>query len=188
MSTEGGHGFTRTTAGRIVIRLDDVERGLLRTLTDQLIELIEVPEAAEQDDPLASMVGIDADAVRPQDPALLRLLPDAYPDDSSASDDFRRFTERGLRAAKTEAARTVAQTLERSGVKVTLTAGEAAAWLSALNDIRLALGARLGIDTDGWRPDPRADDGLGHVYDWLTFVQDSLVNALMPSTGFGAEQ
>jgi len=188
MADEGGHGFTRTTTGRIVIRLDTVERGLLRTLTNQLIEFLEPTSDAAGEDPLAALVGIDTDAPRPTDPALLRLLPDAYPDDPVASDDFRRFTERGLREAKVQSARTLLETLERSGVKVTLSADEAGAWLSALNDIRLALGVRLGIEVDGWRPDQDGDDGLAHVYDWLTFVQDSLVLALMPSSAFGDTQ
>ncbi|MGH2900127.1 MAG: DUF2017 family protein, partial [Solirubrobacteraceae bacterium] len=30
------------------------------------------------------------------DPALLRLLPDAYPEDAEASAEFRRFTTDGL--------------------------------------------------------------------------------------------
>jgi hypothetical protein len=87
-----------------------------------------------------------------------------------------------LREAKVQAARTLAASLERSGTKVTLTADEASAWLSALNDIRLALGVRLGIVVDGWQPDDAGDEGLAHVYDWLTFVQDSLVTALMPAS------
>lgn len=181
MAGEGGYGFTRTATGRIVIRLDDVERGLLRALVAQLMEFVGPVEGAGDADPLAALVGIDPTAERPADPALLRLLPDAYPDDPEASEEFRRFTERGLREAKSQAARTLAATLERSGTKVTLTADEAAAWLSALNDIRLALGVRLGIVADGWRPDDAGDDGLAHVYDWLTFVQDSLVTALMPA-------
>ena len=46
---------------------------------------------------------IDPDAERPDDPALARLLPDAYADDDEASAEFRRFTERTLRETKMRA-------------------------------------------------------------------------------------
>lgn len=171
-------GFERTSSGRLVIRLAEVERGLLRMLVGQMLDFVAPSEADPDADPLAAAVGIDTEAQRPRDPALLRLLPDAYPDDPEASDDFRRFTERSLRDAKAANAGTVLATLERSGAKVTITGAEAQAWLLALNDVRLALGVRLGIEDDGTMLERAEDDGLAGVYDWLTFVQGTLIEAL----------
>ena len=55
------------------------------------------------------------------------------------------------------------------------------AWLLTLTDLRLALAARLEIVDDDWeRPeddDPRAAN-FG-VYDWLTYLQESLVQSLI---------
>ncbi len=178
------HGFRRTATGRIVLRVDVVEKGLLTTLLDQLMEFV-APEIADDEDPLVQLVGLDPDAERPEDPALARLFPDAYLDDADAAAEFRRFTERDLRETKVAHAQTALETLRRSGEKVTLSADEAAAWLGALNDVRLALGTRLGITEEGMAElaslpddDPRA--ATFHVYDWLTYLQESLVHAIMP--------
>jgi hypothetical protein len=178
------HGFRRTATGRIVLRVDVVEKGLLTTLLAQLVDFV-TPEVAEDEDPLVAIVGLDPDAERPDDPALARLFPDAYLDDAEASGEFRRFTERTLRESKVAHASTALETLRRSGEKVTLSADEAAAWLGALNDVRLALGTRLGVTEEGMADlaalpddDPRA--ATFHVYDWLTYLQESLVHAVMP--------
>lgn len=178
-------GFTRSLTGRIVLRVDVVERGLLRSLLEQLIEFVAPEEIDPDADPLAALIGIDVDAHRPDDPALARLFPDAYADDPQASQDFRRYTERGLREAKVAAATTALQTLDASGEKVTLTPDQAKAWLTALTDIRLALGARLELTEDSHdelanlpEDDPRS--GTFHVYDWLTYLAETLVRCLMP--------
>lgn len=178
------HGFRRTATGRIVLRVDVVEKGLLTTLLEQLMEFVS-PEVADDEDPLVQIVGLDPDAERPEDPALARLFPDAYLDDVDAAAEFRRFTERSLREAKVAHATTALETLRRSGEKVTLSGDEAAAWLGALNDVRLALGTRLGITEEGMAElaelpddDPRA--ATFHVYDWLTYLQETLVRAVMP--------
>lgn len=178
------HGFRRTATGRIVLRVDAVEKGLLVTLLEQLAEFV-APEVADDEDPLVAMVGLDPDAVRPEDPALARLLPDAYLDDDAAAAEFRRFTERSLRETKLAHAQTALETLRRSGEKVTLSGDEAGAWLGALNDVRLALGTRLGVTEEGMEElaslpddDPRAP--TFHIYDWLTYLQETLVRAMMP--------
>jgi hypothetical protein len=86
-----------------------------------------------------------------------------------------------LRDLKIANAHTSLETLARAGHKVTLSAAEAQAWLLTLTDLRLALAARLEIVDDDWqRPeddDPQAPN-FG-VYDWLTYLQESLVQALI---------
>ncbi|MFN8199821.1 MAG: DUF2017 family protein, partial [Nakamurella multipartita] len=60
----------------------------------------------------------------------------------------------------------------------------AAAWSSALNDVRLALGVRLQITEDD-SPPPGVDDpdspqaAMYATYRWLSAVQDSLVSAML---------
>ena len=132
---------------------------------------------------LAEALGLTEDAALPDDPALARLLPDAYVDDPDASSEFRRYTERDLRAGKVAAARTVLDTLPEGGGRISLSQSEAQVWLRALNDIRLALGVRLGITEDIYeemdrikRDDPRYS--VLAVYDWLSGTQESLVHAL----------
>jgi hypothetical protein len=134
-------------------------------------------------DDLARLLGQSGPATPPDDPVLARLLPDAYQDDSDAAGDFRRFTEQELRNGKAAAARTVLATLPEDGGRVRLTEEEAQVWLRALNDVRLALGVRLSITEDFQArvqdldpADPRS--AYMWVYDWLTFLQETLVHAL----------
>lgn len=132
---------------------------------------------------LDALLGLSDSTEPPDDPVLARLLPDAYRDDPEASGEFRRYTERDLRAGKVAAARTVLDTLPPSGGRVRLTEPEGRAWLRALNDVRLALGTRLGV-TEGFDEeagDISADDPRSAyiwVYQWLAYLQDSLITAL----------
>lgn len=184
------HGFRRSFGGRLTLRTDEIERGILADLVGQLLEFV-TPAAqwAEDADPLARLVGIDASAERPEDPALRRLFPDAYADDDEASAEFRRFTERSLREVKMGHARTVAEALERSGDKLVVDDIEAQAWLGTLNDLRLTLGSRLQMDEERAEDLLELDEDdpafvLYQVYDWLTFLQETLVRAL---TGLASE-
>jgi len=130
-----------------------------------------------------AVFGMDGPAAPPEDPVLARLLPDAYGDDPEAAGDFRRYTEQGLRSGKVAAARTVLATLPSDGGRVRLSPGDAEAWLRSLNDVRLALGVLLGI-TEDYEHEPAELDpedpreAYLHVYDWLTFLQETLVRAL----------
>lgn len=169
-------GF-RASGQSVELRLEAAERQVLANLLGQLVDLIEPGSVQEHDDPLARSVGIAAEAARPEDPAVLRLLPDAYRDDEEASGDFRRFTEYSLRREKVDRARTALATIDRADARgrVTMTGAEGRAWLLALNDIRLAMGTRLGITDDAGE-----DADRPVVYDWLTWLQSSLVDALVP--------
>lgn len=113
------------------------------------------------------------------DPAIARLFPSVYPDDADADAEFRRFTESELAARKVRNAETVISTLG-DGTSVQLTALEALDWLQALTDIRLTLAARLGIekDDDVGNFSSEEDYMMRDVYDWLGYVQESLVRAV----------
>jgi hypothetical protein len=174
-------GFRRNRHGQLWMHLQDGERQLVAQLLDQLAALLAPPEPRAPLDPLEELVGIDPAAVRPADPALARLFPDAYTD-PEAADEFRRFTQRDLRTGKLAHLDTVRATLERKD-PTRLSDDEATAWLVVLNDLRLTLGTRLAVSEDGPEPflqldeeDPRRAMYL--VYDWLTYHQDRLVRAL----------
>lgn len=181
------HGFRRAR-GRVVLRLADGEAALLEVMLNQLLDLVVSTEPVD-DDPLATLVGIGTAAAPPDDPALARLLPDAYRDDADAAADFRRYTERELRYAKCGNAETVERTLRRATAArgATLSRAEVSAWLLTLNDLRLVLGTRLDVgedwpsDYERMAPDDPARMAL-EVYDWLTWLQGSLVELLTPGT------
>lgn len=178
------NGFRRTRAG-VQVSLAGPECALLRQVFAELVDLLGEPAIAEPgDDPLERLLGIPSrDRDRPQDPALARLLPDAYADDRQAG-EYRRLTEGDLRAAKVHALRTALGTLPASGgLRAHLTEPVAEAWLSALNDARLTLGVRYEVDEDVAdvlaglpRTDPRVP-GLS-VYLWLGALQETLVAAV----------
>ncbi len=117
------------------------------------------------------------------DSAVDRLLPDAYRDNSEHAAEFRRFTEEELATLKIANALAVSEALSDSdadSVDVELDASGSVAWLRALTDIRLALAARLGIDSEH---EAAASDGgeeelLYAIYDWLGYLQESLVAAV----------
>jgi hypothetical protein len=145
------------------------------------------PAAAGDDQALRAMAAqfsVAEAAELPDDPILARLLPDAYADDAKASGEFRRYTEIGLRSGKIAAAQTVLDTLPVSGGRVRLSAADAQAWLRALNDVRLSLGVVLGVtdDFDDTVRNLPADDPRAAyigVYQWLAYLQESLVEALL---------
>ncbi|MGI8532525.1 MAG: DUF2017 family protein [Geodermatophilaceae bacterium] len=121
------------------------------------------------------------------DPARARLLPDAHRDDPALAAAHRDLTEAGLIADKRADAELVAAQLPVAGGTVELT--DPHPWLRALNDVRLTLGAELAITEDSEPPRQvatEADLRLS-VYFWVTYVQDSLVSALLalPSDGAG---
>lgn len=177
---------TRSLTGRIVVRLDEDEKIVLASLIAQVFDLVHADAPAKSEDPLAELVGtIGVDVETPEDPALARLFPDAYPEDRDASRDFRRYTQESLRELKIAQATTVDATLERSGNKVTLSDAEAFAWLAALNDLRLVLGVRLGVSEENTEEFENPDDPrhqMYSIYAWLSFLQESLIHVIAPQT------
>ena len=128
---------------------------------------------------LASQVVDLLDETPESDPAVARLLPDAYRDDEEAAQEFRRFTERGLTDRKIANARMVIRSLEAGGEVELDTPGQQA-WLRTLSDIRLIIASRLGIETDDdlGRGESEEDLMMRDIYDWLAGVQGSLIEAL----------
>ena len=139
------------------------EAGTLSILASQVIALLEDRGSREAD------------------PAMLRLLPDAYSDDAEATAEFRRFTADDLASRKASNARRIVADLApsagaTSATTVKVDAQAAQAWLRSLTDIRLTIATRLGIETDDDLGS--GDPALRDLYDWLGFVQGSLVDCL----------
>jgi len=178
------------------------EASLLRNLVGQIMTLVEpgasdpqtgdpqtsnpkTSDAGTPDDldALEAMLYPPGAAQTPEDPVLARLLPDAYSDDPEAAGEFRKYTEPALRSAKYEVARQMLDTLPEAGGRIQLSQDEALSWLKALNDVRLALGVRLGVTEEfeeDWaklKPDDPQWTAY-EVYAWLGAVQESLVQAL----------
>lgn len=157
--------FERTDDGTVSAAIERDEALLIQNLASQLTALLREGDGA--------------------DPAVVRLIPDAYPDDPVASAEFRRFTAGGLVERKLANADTVIVTLSDSietGV-LRLDPQQTGAWLRSLTDIRLTLASRLGIESEDQAPS--ADTILQELYDWLGFLQNSLVeavDALAPET------
>ncbi|WP_214106544.1 DUF2017 domain-containing protein [Acrocarpospora catenulata] len=171
-------GFRATKTG-VAIKLDEAEASVLRSLVGLVLGLVE--PGTTGDDPLERALGIGvATPPVPADPVLARLFPSAYEDDKDAG-EFRRYTEASLRDGKRADAVTLLDTA--TGGRVDLTPEQAQAWLRALNDVRLMLGVRLEVTEEVHEEiaamseeDPRYPAFV--TYDWLTYLQDTLVRAL----------
>jgi len=180
-STEG---FKRHGDHSYVAQFADSEKKVLLNLCEQIIELLAERTDHGNDDPLAAMVGITSHDSPPEDDVLHRLLPNAYAD-SVDSSEFRRYTESTLRAKKQAHAIVMRIHLKSSedGI-VDLDHDNANAWLGAINDIRLALGVRLKVESNSHEhleilaPDDPLR-GVHAVYTWLGWLQESLLAALI---------
>ncbi len=176
--------FRSTRDGGARAWLAPNEASLLRNLVGQVMALIAPEEDLPPQDDLEAMLGMSAaPAEEPVDPVLARLLPDGYRDDPEAAGEFRKYTESSLRSAKQQAAAEMLETLPAEGGRIQLTGDQAVAWLKALNDVRLALGVRLGVTEEFERQwsKLKPDDpqwAAFEVYAWLGAVQESLVQAL----------
>jgi hypothetical protein len=175
--------------GRVLAGFEQQEAAVLRGLVSQLEDMLRAREEDSPQDPLAELTGIrTGPSESPDDPVLSRLLPDYHrldPDNPSKEDldsagVLRSLHEPELVEAKVGVATVVLETLPRDGGDIRLTVEQADAWLAALNDVRLALGTALDVTED--MPDelPEDDPRSPHlgVYHWLTWVQESLVEAL----------
>lgn len=154
----------------IVVELSRIEAAHLADLLRQFSELL-----------------TDADTA---DPAVARLVPDAY-DDAADAGEFRRLTESDLLHRRSDDARDMLDALSADGplpppadlgpraatepVQVRLDRDTASTWLRMLTALRLVIATRLGIEHDD---DHEPGDPRFGVYDWLGYRLDTLVHAL----------
>jgi hypothetical protein len=190
-------GFTlHRRSRRVIANFTGFEADLLRSLASQLVELLRNEAAVPRDnqDPFETMMDFSGPTAEPEDPVLARLFPTAYSQDEEAASEFRRFTEGTLRDGKARAACTIIDTLEEAGlpeqltedgliIDVELDLPTAETWMRSFTDLRLALATRLGVeegDDDYWLalPDDDPRSQAHDIYDWVGYLQETLVLAL----------
>jgi hypothetical protein len=192
------HG--RGERARFVAVLDPPEASVLRGLVGQVDDMLSGRADASPSDELSALTGIrTGPSTAPDDPVLARLLPDFHRPDADPARDtdpghdgggsdgaalaaaLRSVREPELIEAKRDAIATVLASLPTGGGRVELTVPQAEAWLTAVNDVRLALGTALEVSEDMPEQLPPDDPRTDHlpVYHWLTWLQDSLVTVLM---------
>lgn len=150
--------------GSIALRLDEPEAALLRRLNRELRALLESSASA------------------PNDPVSKRLFPDAY-DDSEDARSYRDLVGAELLSAKLGALERMGSLLGDEGeVAAQLSAEDAEAWLTALTDMRLAIGTRLEVDEETMNadidPEHESFSPLW-VLHWLGWVQESILREEM---------
>jgi len=169
------------------LTLDEAQ--ILINLVEQLLELLgegDFFHHYDSSDPLVQLLAMPSEIVTPDDPVLLRLLPNAYADPEAAS-DFRRYTEPQLRGSKQRNLRLVREQLtvlvdeNHGGVIEEL---DADIWLKAINDLRIALSIRLEITEDSFEtfellPDEDPQKSVYAVYFWLGWLQENLLGLLL---------
>jgi Domain of unknown function (DUF2017) len=167
---------------RLASTFDPQEAAVLRGLVGEVRQMLAGRTADNPADELAVLTGMrTGPSTRPDDRVLARLLPDFSTDDPDLSAGMRSLHEPELIEAKDAAAAVVLDTLPEAGGRVEIEPEQADAWLTALNDVRLALGTALDVSEDMPEDLPLDDPRGAHlgVYHWLTYVQDSLVQARM---------
>ena len=155
----GDHGTVvnrpfRNVADGLELTLADWEHDALQTIPD-----------------LLASVGGD-------DPAAGRLDQSPYPDDPEAATEFRRLMAEEMTQSRVADRSAFELTVEQAVRGVTLSLGEAEAWLRVLGEARLILAARLGISDDGWEDEFSEHDPPVALLHYLGFLQASLEETL----------
>jgi hypothetical protein len=226
----------KSTPKGFVAGLERAERRLLRTLFQDVIQLLDDDRAAPPATPATDRpgaAGTDRDAFwdivaglgplqdggpggtaegaapgpgplptaapyrpAPADPALARLLPDGVVGDDGdegdgeaadrAAGEFRALTEDAVRRSKTQDLQRAVAALQAN--PVVLTEPEAVSFSRALNDVRLVLSSRLGIETeedaetvhevDDWSSATDVESYMALLYNFTTWLLETLMVAL----------
>ena len=208
------HAFRPRPDGTTACRLHGVEEALPAQVAQETAELIRtdlgidagtssLQRAARSEDPLRRLEAEFAarDAREPADPAVKRLFPAASEDPELAA-EYRRLGQQDLAEGKLEDLRAVIAILDGSGPghgEVVLVEDQVVQVLRALNDVRLVLADRLGLENDGDFDMLRMLQQIGEqvegaqtggdeenvgsdvvvaVYELLSWLQESLLRAI----------
>ncbi len=142
----------RRPDGTFAVDLAAPERDVLRTLVDQLRELITTDS-----------------------PALSRLFPPPYGDDEARNEGYAALAGPELIEHRLAALEVVRDTVDAT----TLDEEQLSAWMRSINDVRLVLGTMLEV-TDDDVP-PSVDEGNAatyQAYEYLGFLLERIVAAL----------
>ena len=147
--------FLPTDDGRFRLGLESAERDLLRTLPQQVAQLLQDPT----------------------DPDVARVFPTAYVEDEAAEAEYRSLMGPELLQAHQQALDTMVATVGGDMIDEE----QLHRWLGGLEVLRLVLGTQLQITEETELPEPDlADPRSMHLalYGYLTALQDEAVRAL----------
>ena len=147
----------RRKAGLLRVDLSATEAALLASLLDELAAALTEPD--------------------PDDPVIRRLYPDGYTDDPDAAREYRELVQADLSAERAGRLASCRAELPADAGRMQLDAEATDRWLRVLNDLRLALGTRIGVTEED---ELDQDQPAVQVYAWLTAVQDLLLMQVMP--------
>ena len=157
--------FERDDAGRLVLTM---HAGDAQALADVAANVRELLQAPPDDNPVTA-----------------RLFPHAYtdPTEEDAEREWQELVHPDLVLGKVAALDDMRSLLEDARglgdvVQLTLDADREARLLSAVNDIRLTLGAALGITADTELDDIPPGDPRG-LFNWLGAFEEALVELLL---------
>lgn len=111
------------------------------------------------------------------DPAAARLHVPVYLDDPASNNEWWRLMGGELDLARNADRKTFTDALQTDSGPMSIE--EANSFLRVLNEARLALGARLGIEVDG--DHERLPEESRHVLDYLGWLQEELTVELTKS-------
>lgn len=207
------HAFRRRGDGSLVCRLDAEEKAIIAQVAQETADLIRadlgigagsgaIQRAAQSEDPLQRLEAEFAsrDAREPADSAVKKLFPDASEDPALAA-EYRRLGQQDLADGKLSDLRRVMAVMDSSGPgrsEVFLDEADAVVFLRALNDVRIVLADRLGLQRDGDFDTVRMLQQIGQrvpdatpadqehvggdvviaVYELLSWLQESLLRAM----------
>ena len=151
MSIFGGP-IRRRRDGTFAIDLGDPERDLLRTLVDQLRELLTTDS-----------------------PVLERLFPPPYGDDVDRNEGYAALAHPELIEHRLAALSVMEETVDATSVDE----DQLMAWMRSINDLRLVLGTILEIEDDAEVPEIDEENAAtAAAYDFLGALLDRIVSAL----------
>lgn len=210
------HAFRRRPDGSVVCRLEAEEKAIIAQVAQETADLIRmdlglesggasVRRAATSEDPLERLEAEFAvrDAREPSDSAVRKLFPSAA-EDPVLAEEFRRLGQQDLAEQRIAELKRLMALLDASGPsrsEVALDDDDVPDVLRALNDVRIVLADRLGLERDGDldtlrmlqqiservedadamnEPDDQhaGGDVVIAVYDLLTWLQESLLRAI----------
>jgi hypothetical protein len=149
-----GDRIRRRRRGGFDLRLPESERDLLRSLPDQLRQLLET-----------------------EDPSTKRLYPPGHAEDDELEAEYRAMTRKDLTEERLESLRVLEETVDAER----LNDEQMEAWLHALNDLRLVLGTKLDVSEDPASDEEllRGDGAeVFAVYSYLGWLVEQTVRAL----------
>lgn len=150
--------FHPRSANRFIINLGDRERAVVRAVCEDLLGLLEDPDAQ---------------------PLLRRVYPVAHADDAEVDAAYQEMVHEELVGSR----RSVLEQIVATAEATELDREQLDAWMIGLNTVRLVLGTRLEVSEQG-QPELEADDPdvvAWAVYEFLGGIVETIVRSLATS-------